>query len=162
MSFGLFKKHTHTQTCGDDSHQPATVRLCAPWQSYSIVGYRLQIPNQSRSLPAAAAVFRSAIAAHVTTASPTHTKDYLSMLLPLLSSLKGEKLSAGLYISLLACPHSPLSLSDIQSALHPVWPEDADTAVATVPVPAQGAPSLHMHTHKLITCRWTQGSGEKG
>lgn len=89
-------------------------------------------------------------------------KDNLSMLLALLSSLKEEKLSAWLYGSLLACPHSPLSLSDIRSALHPVGPEDADTAVATAPVPAQGAPSLNMHTHNLITCHWTQGSGEKG
>ena len=163
MSFGLFKKHTHThtQTCGDDSHRPATVRLCAPWQSYSTAGYRLQIPKQSRSLPAAAAVLRSAIAARVTTASPTHMKDSLSMLLVLLSSLTEEKLSAWLYGSLLACPHSPLSLSDIRSARHPVGPEDADTAVATAPVPARGAPSLHMHTHNRITCHWTEGSGEK-
>lgn len=48
---------------------------------------------------------------------------------------------------MLPVPPLPLSLSDIQSVLQPVGTEGADTPVATAPVPAQGAPSLHTHTH---------------
>lgn len=51
-----------------------------------------------------------------------------------------------------ARPLSPLSLSDIQSALHPVATEGADTLVAAVPAPVQAAPLLrtHRHTHSNI------------
>lgn len=64
--------HTQRQKTEDDSHQPATVRRCPPWQSSSTADCRQQIPNRSRSLPAAAAPLCSATAAHVTAAFPEH------------------------------------------------------------------------------------------
>lgn len=63
-----------THRFGDnDSHQPATASLCPLWLSNSTADCRLQTQDQSRSLPAAAALLHSAIAAHVTAAFPTHT-----------------------------------------------------------------------------------------